>query len=207
MKKLLNIFVFILFFQISYAQKPSNFEHMEHSLPKFSLSLNPIGFAQFGPIINAEFGLNDRLLLNTHVRLSPLGALSYMSRSDNDDELDRINGMAFGGGLIYFLNENKNKLYIGFLAQYEKLDNLYEEGNQWEWQEKENNIAFMINPGYRFTFHTFFINTGGYFGVASTSYQWNFTDPESPYSKSGNGGSGKDIVPFYLLDISFGVAF
>ena len=51
---------------------------------KFALSANPLGFIQFGPIINAEFGLTDELVLNTHLRFPALGIATYVTKEHND---------------------------------------------------------------------------------------------------------------------------
>ena len=80
----------------------------ENSISKFALSINPLGFVQFGPSIVAELGLNENLALNAHVRFPSLGVLSYIVRADGE-EINSLSGIAFGAGMNYFFGEKKNK--------------------------------------------------------------------------------------------------
>ena len=53
-------------------------ENDAYPISGFALSINPLGFLQFGPSISAEIGLTGSLVLNAHVRFPSLGLLSYV---------------------------------------------------------------------------------------------------------------------------------
>lgn len=174
----------------------------EYNISKFALSVNPIGFVQFGPIINVEFGIVKNLVLNTHVRFTPLGLLSYVVRSDSDG-LDKLSGIAYGGGIYYFFGEKRSKPYTGITVEYDKSDALYAKDSQWEWSEIDKTVVLAANGGYRFRFLSgFFINTGANFGVALVKWNWEYSD-----STYGNGGTGNEVKPFGMLEVTFGKEF
>lgn len=178
----------------------------ETAISKFAISFNPLGFVQFGPVINAEIGLKDNLVLNGHVRLMTLGVMSYVVRYHKDG-LDELSGMGFGGGLIYFPGEKLSKPYLGMLLEYEKSAILYAKDASWEWEETGKAVVFMFNGGYRFRFDGgLFINTGLLLGAATTQWEWDYTDPS--YGATDNSSrSGTDINPFGMLEITIGIGF
>lgn len=176
----------------------------ETALSKFALSINPLGFVQFGPIVNAEFGLTKNLVLNTHLRFSSLGLLSYVIMSD-DDGLDKYSGIAFGGGPIYFFGERRNKPYIGLLLEYEIDKMLYAQGENWEWSETSRSVVFAFNGGYRFRFNGgFFMNAGAYFGGAFSNWAEEYAHPT--YIHYGPD-EGSEVTPFGMLELAFGLEF
>ena len=173
-----------------------------NGISKFSLSLNPLGFVQFGPSINAEFGVKDDLAINAHIRIPPLGIISYVIRYD-DEEVDKMSGIALGGGINKFFGENYSKPYGGIIIGYEKTTSIYSVGGSWEWESYVNVLYFMINGGYRFRFKDgFFINTGAFLGAGSANWTWEYTDPSN-----GPGGEGARLIPFGMLEVAFGLEF
>ncbi len=168
---------------------------------RFSFSVNPLGFLQFGPMINAEFGVIDHLGINAHIRLTTLGLLSYAIRS-SDGGVDELSGMAFGGGAIYYFGEARSKFYAGMLMEYESTEAIYSQFEPWEWRENEDIIVFALNGGYRFLFSSgFFINAGAYLGAYRSEYDWYHTD------WTLGGGGGGDVKPFGMLEVSLGFSF
>jgi hypothetical protein len=178
-----------------------NSNNNENSISKFALSINPLGFLQFGPIINAEIRLTKSLALNTHVRFPSLGLIMNAIMQDEESELDDISGIAFGMGMPYFFGERQNKPYVGYIIDYQQLNVVYDKGNTYEWSELDKTVVFAFNGGYRFRFNNgFFLNTGTYLGVASTKW-------ESKYTDGSPSKDGKDIVPFGMLELSLGIEF
>lgn len=180
-----------------------------YPISRFALSVNPLGFLQFGPSISAEAGLTDHLVLNIHIRFPSLGLLSYVV-SDHDDGLDDLSGMAFGGGILYFFGDNRSKPYGGMLIDYNKLDCLYAKDESWEWSRTTNTIVFIFNGGYRFRFDGgFFINTGAFLGVASNKWEWEYTDtsPGSWGITDTDSREGSDIKPFGMAEVTLGIEF
>ena len=174
--------------------------------PPFAVSFNPLGFAQFGPIIAAEIGLNENVALNAHTRLMTLGLVSHLIRYHNDG-LDELSGNAFGGGLIYFLNEGQNRPYAGLLLEYETSTAKYAIGESWEWHNDEKTTVFMFNAGYRWTFKGgAFFNLGGYFGAASTKGDWDYVDSSYGLNDS-DPRSTTGTTPFAMLEFAVGMGF
>lgn len=178
----------------------------ESSISKFALSVNPLGFLQFGPSISAEVGLTGDLVLNAHFRFASLGLLSYAVNA-HDDGLDELKGFAFGGGMIYFFGDNRNRPYAGLLIDYNRFDCLYARNASWEWEETINSIVLLFNGGYRFRFESgFFINTGAFFGVAINSWDWDYTD--TSYGDSDTDPrTGTDAHPFGMVEVTLGFEF
>lgn len=172
--------------------------------PCIAASFNPLGFLQFGPILNVEAGVIPHLMINTHLRLSKVGLLSYTIRS-TDGGVDDLDGIAFGGGLIYFFREQYSRFYLGTMLEYEKAYCWYLEYTDWEWYEEESVGIFVINGGYRFSFPSnIFINAGLFAGFYRTHYNWYYTQP-SQIGYGITGGSGtKDPKPFFMAELSLG---
>ena len=83
---------------------PSSEGQAAYPISTVAVSVNPLGFIQFGPSINVEIGIKGNLALNVHTRFTSLGLISYVIRSD-DGGVDELKGTAFGGGLLYFPGE------------------------------------------------------------------------------------------------------
>ena len=180
-------------------------EFDEEDISKFALSINPLGFIQFGPVINAEFGIKENIALNTHVRFPSLGVLTYVLKY-HDDGLDELSGIAFGGGLIYFFGENMSKPYVGGMIEYHRTESLYAKNEGWEWSQIDRSGVFIFNGGYRWRFEGgFFVNTGVFFGAAMGNYDWEYADPS--YDLDEPSGDGKDVTPFGMFEVTLGIEF
>ena len=61
----------------------------------------------------------------------------------------------------------------------------------------------MFNGGYRFRFNEgLYINTGAFLGAAHNSWNWYYID-----TSYGPGNEGSDLIPFGMLEVSFGLEF
>lgn len=177
----------------------------EFPISKFSLSLSPLGFLQFGPWVNAEFGLSDNLVLNTHLRFPSLGVLAYIAHEVEPGD-DSMSGLAIGGGPILFLSTKQHKPYVGLLMEYDATSKKYNIGESWEQFEKDNIFVFMISGGYRFRFNNgFYLNTGALLGAAYSS--WNTEYVDQSYYTADRYDSGTSIIPFGMLDLTIGIEF
>jgi hypothetical protein len=175
------------------------------AIRKFAVSINPLGFMQFGPIINAEFGITESLVLNTHLRFPSAGILTWVQKS-HDDGLESLSGIAIGGGVISFFGQNQHKPYVGGLLEYHTLKTLYAEGESWEWEGMDNYIVLAMNGGYRFRFEGgFFINVGGYLGAGVGATKWEYTDPAGYGGETG--GTDSDVFPFLMAEATIGIEF
>jgi len=176
-----------------------------YSISKFSLSINPLGFIQFGPLISAEFGINSNLVFNTHVRFPSAGVISYIVHEVDDD--DSMTGIAAGAGIIYFVGNNQSKPYIGFLAEFDRTKKVFDVGEDWERAERDNIGVFLFNAGYRFRFENgYYINAGAFLGTAFSSWEREYTN-SSYYVSGPRVKSGTDMVPFGMLELAIGLEF
>lgn len=212
MNKFLTTHLAVCSFCLFYSLIPVNVNAQEsdNQISDFSLSINPLGFIQFGPIINAEFGVSENLVLNTHLRAPAFGVLSYVLYAD-EDGLDQLNGIAVGAGLLKFLGENQSKFYAGGFIDYQRTTALYADSEQWEWEETDNTIIFAFNGGYRFRFDGgFFVNTGVYLGGFTSNYEWDYTNTESGgWANDPNfeGETGTAAGAFGMVELTLGIEF
>ncbi|MEN8156017.1 MAG: hypothetical protein ABFS10_03640 [Bacteroidota bacterium] len=192
MKKTGPLFFVILFAGILSISNPGYGQ--ENPMGKFALSVNPLGFMEFGPLINAEFGLTDNLVLNTHVRFHSLGLLSYVI----DDWPDRLTGIAMGAGLLHFFGSSMHKPYVGGLIELHHSTQFYlDDGTG-----TTNMAIFIANGGYRFRFDSgFFINTGLFMGFGAGPYTWASENyPSDDYTDLS-------VVPFGMAELTLGFEF
>lgn len=178
----------------------------QEPISKIAISLNPLGFVQFGPVFNGEFRISDDIVINTHIRISVLGMLTYVMKN-HPDGLDDLGGIAYGGGIIKFFGEKKNKPYAGILFEYDQSSAIYAQYDQREWSQADQAIVFIFNGGYRFRFDGgIFINTGAYLGAAAGVYEWEFADVTyGSYDSSPRIGTS--LTPFGMLDVTLGIEF
>jgi hypothetical protein len=189
--------------QTNLLQAPDNFNpklNSDNSISRFALSVNPLGFVEFGPLVSAEWGLTGNLVLNAHVRFATLGVLTYVVK-DDDGDLDELTGMAYGGGMLYFFGDKRNKPYLGMMGEYEQTQKTYAKNEDWEAIEDDESIIIMFNGGYRFRFNSgFFINTGAFFGVSRCQWFWRNSDGSDP-------SEGVDYTPAGLVEVTIGFEF
>jgi hypothetical protein len=100
-----------------------------NNFPKWAVHSNLLGFVQFGPVVSTEYNFTRHFSLNAHARFPSVGALTkilYEADVDRGGRPDKLSGIAFGGGPIYFFNVKKDKAYAGILFEYEMADALYQ---------------------------------------------------------------------------------
>jgi len=169
-------------------------------LSRFALSVDPLGFVFFGPIVNAEVRITDRMVANAHVRFLSMGVLAKVVK-DEDGDLDELNGIAYGGGVKFFFGDKRSKPYLGVLGEYETLETFYNIQEHYEWCEYDESALLLFNGGYRIrTSFGLFINLGAMLGLAYTDYIWYNYDQ----SRIVEGG---DWLPAYQLEMAVGFEF
>lgn len=199
---------------------------LANSFPRWSVHSNLLGFAQFGPVLSAEYNLTRKLSLNTHVRFSSVGALTpilHQADVDKGGRPDQFSGIAFGGGPIYFFKTKVDRAYLGLLFEYEMSDVLYLEDYFNEWNRDNRKMILMVNTGYRFMFGEklipatnrkvdkfirkgLFLNTGIYIGAERNKYNWHYIEPGAGEDDL-TPRSGTEIKPFGMLEVSVGLEF
>ena len=140
----------------------------EYPFGPVSFAFNPLGFLMVGPIIQADIMVGPRVSLVPHIRFAGLGLL--MKELSNFDELSP-GSMAIGFGVRGFIGKTyrPNRVYIGGVMELG-----WGKGtdNPEAYNERRYEFAtFSLIPhaGYRWRFPSgFFMNLGGYLGVAVT---------------------------------------
>jgi hypothetical protein len=197
-----------------------------NNFPRWAVHSNLLGFVQFGPVVSVEYGLTRHITLNAHARFPSVGALTkmiYEADVDRGGRPDKLSGIAFGGGPIYFFDVKKDKAYAGILFEYEMADALYQEDYVNEWSQDNKKMILMLNSGYRFRFSEknipgshrefdkfirkgLFVNAGIYLGAERNEYVWQYNDPEAD-NTDPTPREGTEIKPFGMLEVSVGIEF
>ena len=169
-------------------------------ISRFALTVNPLGFVQFGPIVGMEIGLKDNLALNIHSRITSLGLINYVMA----DDPDKLSGLSIGAGPIIFFGDKQHKPYAGLLFEYDwRTITWGSPGDRWHCIETSKAIVFITNGGYRFRFSGgFFINTGAFLGAARASWYDEYT-----YYPGEEDEEGVSMHPFGMLELTFGIEF
>jgi len=141
---------------------------------------NPLGFLQFGPMVDLEIQTSRGLFFVVDLRWHGLGLLSHLI-----EETDlSVASTAAGVGLRYFFQSpsTPHAPYVGFLTEFGI--NWFLDGNS------DGYIAFVLNPGYRWRFGKTAINVGFVVGAGATVFN---TYPNSYMT----------VIPVAMLELSF----
>jgi len=157
-----------------------------------NLQFNPLGFVQFGPVLQAEIAIAPKIVLFPHVRFAGLGLLSHLSV--DYDEFD-VSSMALGGGFRIFPGKGKHRFYAGGLAEYGwgTGRDSYDEAKY-----RHSYISAIGNAGFRWRFNKFFIQTGAYVGAVFETEDVR-TDEHVDY--------GNDVDFIGMLEFALGFEF
>lgn len=138
------------------------------------LIFNPLGFLQFGPMVDLEFKLSPKLYGLAHVRLQGLGLLAHILAYDEMAYWST----AVGGGVRYFFTSpsGPNAPYVGGAVEvgYNPYygDLAYPSS---AYHGSSVYVTVAANAGYRWRFGDFIVNVGGFLGVAPTVYsKWSY---------------------------------
>lgn len=164
---------------------------------------HPLGFLQFGPILEVEYRIESDLYITSHVRFSALGFLYYALASEGFENEVSPGSMALGIGVKKYMDNpnSPNRLYFAGFAEYGWGATRGDIGTQWEWEGKNAQIILASNIGYRFRYPSkFFINLGGMAGVApGIRDDWWYIDSPGDVYEGSN-----EINFFGMLELSFG---
>jgi len=128
-------------------------------LGRIGIGFQPLGFLQFGPVVNAEVRLGKNFVIGPQFRYTPLGLLfNVVNDFDNTMQCYGI-----GGTVRHFpAAGKKNKFYYGVGAEYE-YGWCRDEG---DWYGENKGIVSMINIGYRWRYNSgFYMNLGLFTGA------------------------------------------
>ena len=166
---------------------------------KFALTVNPLGFIQFGPTVSAEFALTPNTFIGPTVRFVGLGLLSHVI-SDNEESV--TNG-SFGLLFRQFIsNPSPSRIYLGGTMEFGWGTSRGSVGYTDEWKGSVNLLAFMGNIGNRWRFPSgFFVNVGVFAGFAlEIKDEWWYLTTPNDIRQSDN-----DIFIAFMAEVSIGL--
>lgn len=169
-------------------------------LPLRTINFNPLGFLQFGPILQLEYKVSKQGYFAPHVRLPYLGLLYHVINAEDRGTVTLSPAaLGIGAGYKHFFPTEKGAWYAGGALEYSLGSSKGDDGK--EWKSKFSNIALMSNGGFRWRFPQSkrSISVGAYAGLYSalSDNWWYVTTP----SKKTDERSTSALV---MLELSFG---
>ncbi len=158
-------------------------------LPNTAYLFQPLGFLQFGPIVEAEIKLGTDLYLTPHFRYSALG-LAYVAIASGgfQDEV-WMNSMALGVGARRFMENpnSSNRFYYGGFVEYGWGGTSGDIGTSYEWDSTNSQLILLSSWGYRWRYPSgIFMNAGIMAGVAKgiDSGWWYIDNPDQVFHEA-----------------------
>jgi hypothetical protein len=155
----------------------------------FALTVNPLGFIQFGPTVSAEFALTPNTFIGPTIRFVGFGLLSHIMVGDSDEDL-KFGTMSAGLQFRQFMmNPSPSRLYFGGTAEFGWGGSRGSVGYSDEWESSSGVIVFMGNFGNRWRFPSgFFVNVGIFAGFANelSDKWWYLTSPNDKINSENN---------------------
>lgn len=194
-KVLLAMAVIFGVFQQGFAQDEYGMRSTRYPV-KTNIQFNPMGFLQFGPMVQLEIKVAPHFVVFPHVRFAGLGLLSHLVV--DYDNLD-VSSMAFGGGMRVLPGSGKHRPYFGFISEYGWGTGSDESGAYYDGGEYRHAYVTIVgNGGFRWRFSSMFIQVGGYAGVVIET-----EDKRVDY----NVDYGNDVEFLGMLEFAFGFEF
>lgn len=170
-----------------------------------ALVINPLGFIQFGPVVDFEFKVVKDFFMFPHLRWSSMGLLYQLIATEGGEWSLDPTTMAAGWGFKRFFGNpaNPNKGYTSLILEYGWGKSYGDQGSSYEWENKFSYFTIIGNIGYRWRFNKFLLNLGFDLGVAPelTDEWWYVNDPGDIHENS------IDLYAVYMLEFSFGWEF
>ena len=167
-------------------------------LPNSSLNINALGLIQFGPILQYETKLKDRLYLAPHFRYAYAGVLTHLVWTGFDGELS-AGTAAIGVGIKSFAEEVGNTWYYGGMLDYQWGTASYDVGELSESEEVGRTLAILSNVGYRWrSSKATYLNLGLFAGIAPD------LKAEETFFNSGEVEDNRQTTFFAMVELSFG---
>ena len=169
------------------------------SLNKTNLVVHPLGFLQFGPIVQVEFNTFDYMYGSAHLRWAGGGILMHAIMAAYDEDLG-FNSFGFGVGnrYLFYSPEKSHAPYIGSMFDF-SINYFSGIGYSGDYEGDSKTILFLVSGGYQWRFEKSSLNLGLMLGVANTlSSDWYYLDsPSTIYD------GDTPVIFIGMLELSF----
>jgi hypothetical protein len=181
-------------------------EPIGEASPAWTFSVNPLGFLQFGPLVQAEIPMDDNSAIFGSIRFHGLGVLSSLINGD-DDEVISLASMGIGAGYRYFYRfpDSSNSLYFGGLLEFSWILGSENEGQSYEKEFASKALVIAGNFGYKWRISdNFSMSTGIYAGVfREISSEYWYVSDYSIYSAGERIQEARTTLPFGMVELAF----
>jgi hypothetical protein len=171
---------------------------------------HPLGFLQFGPMVDIGPRLGSSTYLDAHFRWSYAGLLYQVIETDGFENEANPNGFGVGLKLTHFFSSpgSPHGMYIGGLFEYTWGGSKYtdDESPTYNWERKWKGYDIMANIGYRWRFpNGFFMQLGAFAGFHNQyKAEWQYTDRPSD-KRTREDPEGVRLIA--MIEFSIGTEF
>jgi hypothetical protein len=176
---------------------------------------HPVGFFQFGPMVDLGPRIGTSTFLDAHIRWSYAGLL-YQAIETDGFSSSKVDPNSFGVGakLIHFFKNpsSPHGMYIGGLFEYTwgGDSGTEDEGHTYErdWSRKWKGYTVMFNMGYRWRFPSgFFMQLGGFAGFHNQYKAETTREKNSYYSTEKKESDPEGVRVIAMIEFSIGTEF
>jgi hypothetical protein len=170
---------------------------------------HPLGFLQFGPMVDIGPRIGPSTFLDAHFRWSYAGLLYQVVETDGFENEASPNGFGVGLKLTHFVagSGSSHGMYIGGLFEYTWGGSKYtdDEYPTNSWARKWKGYDIMFNIGYRWRFPSGFFMQAGAFAGFHNQYkaEWQYTDSSDKRTREDPEG----VRLIAMLEFSIGTEF
>jgi hypothetical protein len=170
---------------------------------------HPLGFLQFGPMLDIGPRIGDSTFLDAHFRWSYAGLLYQVIETDGFEREANPNGFGVGLKLSHFFitSGSPHGMYIGGAFEYTWGGSKYtdDEWPAYNTERKWKGYDIMFNIGYRWRFQSgFFMQLGAFAGFHNQyKAEWHYTDSSNKNTYEDPEG----VRVIAMLEFSIGTEF
>ncbi len=174
-----------------------------YEIGKGSINVNPLGFLQFGPIIQYEARVGPRMAVVPYFRYAYAGLATHAAWDTYEEDNEMSPGSAGIGLGVKGFTSTTSAFYYGSFLDYSWTTARYNVGDFDASEQIGNHLTLLSNFGYRWKSGSGgYINLGAFAGAAFTLKN------EERYIDSGELIEKKDeVIIFAMLELSFGWEF
>jgi len=170
------------------------------------LVFHPLGFFQFGPMVDIGPRIGKSTFLDAHIRWSYAGLLYQAIETEGFENEANPNGFGVGIKITHLLIPagSTSGMYVGGLFEYTWGGSKYtdDDYSAYSWERKWKGYDIMFNIGYRWRFPSgFFMQLGGFAGFH------NQYKAEITYGNNRTKSNPDGVMLIAMLEFSIGTEF